>query len=201
MYSLFNPTNRAQDFIATIHYGDGSGVYQIPVHLEAQASTMIDMMMLIGEKRPDVHGNVIPPTVQQGSVVFESAKGNAQWMTLVVSSGGYNPRRGTCGVNCTQCYGYSGPSVAVNPFSVAVQATTNMHDQATYADGNVYDFTGSSSWRSDNTPVATVGTSTGVVTGQTAGSVNVYATFPTLIVVTGRVCSNGGQPVCPQANP
>ena len=92
MYSLFNPTDRAQDFIATIYYGDGSGSYQMPVHLEAQASTMIDMMMLIGERVPDVHGNVIPPGVQQGSVVFENAKGVAQWMTLVVSSGEHHER-------------------------------------------------------------------------------------------------------------
>ena len=56
MYSLFNPADRAQDFIATIYYGDGSGSYQMPVHLEAQASTMIDMMMLIGERVPNVHG-------------------------------------------------------------------------------------------------------------------------------------------------
>lgn len=72
MYSLFNPTDRAQDFIATIYYGDGSGSYQMPLHLEAQASTMIDIMMLIGEKRPDVHGKVIPPSVQHGSLVFGS---------------------------------------------------------------------------------------------------------------------------------
>ncbi|HEV2248225.1 MAG TPA: hypothetical protein VGW37_16375 [Terriglobia bacterium] len=72
MYSLFNPTERAQDFIATIDYGDGSCSYVMPVHLEAQASTMIDMMMLIGERVPDVHGKVIPPSAQQDSLVFGS---------------------------------------------------------------------------------------------------------------------------------
>src|SRR5579863_6850814 len=98
---------------------------------------MIDMMMLIGEKRPDVHGNVIPPGVQQGSVVFESAKGVAQWMTLVVSSGVYNPRRGTCGAQCIYCYGYSGFSVLSNPFAVPVTLTTPLKAQATYGDGTV----------------------------------------------------------------
>lgn len=46
---------------------------------------MIDMMMLIGERVPDVHGNVIPASVRQGSMVIENPKGKDQWMTLVVS--------------------------------------------------------------------------------------------------------------------
>jgi hypothetical protein len=196
MYTLFNSTDRAQDFIATIYYGDGSGSYQMPVHLEAQASTMIDMMMLIGEKQPDVHGNVIPPGVQQGSVVIENPKGKEQWMTLVVSGAVYNPRRGTCGAQCIYCYGYSGFCVLSNPFAVPVTLTTPLKAQATYGDGTVYDFTTSSSWSSDNTPVATVGSSTGVVTGQAPGSVNVTATFPSLVVYTGQVCSYYN-PSCP----
>jgi len=157
-------------------------------------------MMLIGERRLDVHGNVIPPTIQQGSIVFESAKGKAQWMTLVVSGGVYNPRRGTCGQICIYCYGYTGPAVAANPFAVAVQATTNLQATATYADGTVYDFTSSSSWSSDTTPVATVGTSTGVVTGQTVGSATISAAFPTLVAYSGQICSMF-QPTCPTFAP
>ena len=196
MYSLFNPTDRAQDFIATIYYSDGSGSYQMPVHLEAHASTMIDMMMLIGEKRPDVHGNVIPASVQQGSMVIENPKGKDQWMTLVVSGGVYNPRRGTCGVNCIYCYGYCNTVIILNPFAVAVQATTNLYAQATYSDGTVQDFTTSSSWTSDNTPVATVGSSTGVVTGGSVGSANIIAAFPTLVAAAGQVCA-AYEPFCP----
>jgi hypothetical protein len=113
MYSLLNPTNSAQDFIVTFYYGDGSGQYKLPVHLDAQASTMIDMAMLIAMREPDPQGNVIPPNVLEGSAVFASAKGERQWMTLVLAGGLFNPRTATCGTVCTSCCGYS--TVTVTP--------------------------------------------------------------------------------------
>ena len=58
MFTLWNPTNAAQDVLVTFHYGDGSGQYKLPVHLAAQASTMIDMAMLIAESKTDSDGHV-----------------------------------------------------------------------------------------------------------------------------------------------
>src|SRR5205814_3333491 len=33
MYSLWNPSDTAEDIVATFYYGDGSGKYTLPVHL------------------------------------------------------------------------------------------------------------------------------------------------------------------------
>jgi len=48
--------------------------------------------------------------------------------------------------------------------------------------------------------VATVGASTGLVTGVSGGSVAIGAEFPLLVVETGQVCSEGGTPCCPTSN-
>ena len=157
MYSLWNPTNTDQDFVVTLDYGDGSGQYVMPVHLPAQASTMIDVGMLISMAQPDAHGNLIPTYMQEGSVVFSNPKGPAEWMTLAVCGAFYNPRKSTCAPVCTYCNGYSGWAVAANPYAVAVNGTVQLHAQATNANGGVTDFTSSSTWSSNATAVATVG--------------------------------------------
>lgn len=199
VYSLWNPTSNAQDFVATFYYADGSGKYQLPVHLDPQASTMIDMVMLIETGQPDPNGNVIPATVHQGSVVFESAKGKGQWMTLVVSGAVFNPQTATCGTSCTTCCGYSGFTIGPSPFYCLVNASVQCNATASYCDGSTTTF--SASWSSDNTAVATVGSSTGLVTGVSPGTANITATFPFMVVYTGTICSGGGAPSCPAANP
>jgi len=49
--------------------------------------------------------------------------------------------------------------------------------------------------------VATVGASTGLMTGAGAGSVTISAEFPTLVVETGEICSAGSAVDCPTGNP
>jgi hypothetical protein len=200
MYSLWNPTNTAQDFVVTLYYGDGSGQYVMPLHLAAQASTMIDIGMLIAMAQPDANGNLIPNYIQEGSVVFSNPKGRTQWMTLAVCGAFYNPRKATCGEYWIYCYGYSNETVSPSSFSVAVNGTVQLDAQATYADGTVYDFTSSSTWSSNDTAVATVGANTGTVTGVSAGSVVITVELPSLVVTTGEICSNGAQIPCPTAN-
>ena len=56
MYSLWNPMNAPQDFVATLYYGDGSGQYVMPVHLAAQAPTSVGVGMLIAVARLAAHG-------------------------------------------------------------------------------------------------------------------------------------------------
>jgi hypothetical protein len=172
----------------------------MPVHLAAQASTMIDIGMLIAMGQPHANGNLIPNYIQEGSVVFSNPKGRAQWMTLAVCGAFYNPVKATCGEWWTYCYGYSDPEVTPSPFSVAMENTVPLNAQATYADGSVDTFTTSSSWSSSNTSVATVGASTGVVTPVSAGSVGIGAQFPSLVVYTGELCSTGCPIPCPTGN-
>jgi hypothetical protein len=196
MYSLWNPTNTDQDFVVTLHYGDGSGQYVMPLHLPARASTSIDIGMLIAMGQPDANGNLIPNYIQEGSAVFSNPKGRAEWMTVAVCGAFYNPRKATCGTYWVNCYGYSGPEVALNPFSVAVGNTTQLHAYLTYADGTVGEFTSGSTWHSGNTTVATVGGSTGIVTGVSPGSVGIGAEFAPLVVWTGEMCT-GAPESCP----
>jgi hypothetical protein len=200
MYSLWNPTNTDQDFVVTLHYGDGSGQYVLPVHLAAQASTTIDIGMLIAMGQPDANGNLIPSYVQEGGAVVSNSKGPAEWMTVAVCAAFYNPRKATCGgVYCVMCEGFAGPEVLANPFSVAVTGTVQLHAKATFADGTVYEFTTNSSWSSSNTAVATVGASTGLVTGVSGGSAQIGAQFPFLPDVTGQQCAETGGLSCPEA--
>ncbi len=200
MFTLWNPLESAQDFVVTFFYGDGVGEYQLPVHLDSQASTMIDMAVLIEMKEPDAVGNVIPASVQQGSAVFASAKGKAEWMTLVVSGGVFNARAATCGLpTCITCNGFS--DFAIDDLSSSAQLTA----QCTYSDGTVFNETASCNWSSDNTSAATVGngSSAGLVSAvsYTAGTANITATFPSMVVFTGQICSATGYPSCPQAQP
>jgi hypothetical protein len=118
-------------------------------------------------------------------------------MILAVCGAFYNPRKATCGEYWVECYGYNDLEVFENPFSVAVGGTVPLHAQATYADGSVDDFTTSSTWSSNNNPVAQVGASTGLVSGEQAGSVDIGAEYPLLVVVTGVICSAGAPVPCP----
>jgi len=91
--------------VVTLYCRDGSGQYVLPVHLAAQASTSIDICMLISMSQPDANGNLIPNYIQEGSVVFSNPKGRAEprtvrygaeWMTVAVCGAFYNPRKATC---------------------------------------------------------------------------------------------------------
>ena len=75
-----------------------------------------------------------------------------------------------------------------------------MRAWATYADGTKDDFAGSSTWSSSNTPVATVGSSTGLVSGVSAGSATMLAEYPFMVVYAGELCT-GGPISCPTGYP
>jgi len=152
--------------------------------------------------QPDANGNLIPNYIQEGSVVFSNPKGRAQWMTVAVCGALYNPRKATCEEICTECDGYSAFAVVENPYTVAVNGTVQLHAQATYPDGTVDDFTTSSTWSSSNTAVATVGASTGLVTGVSGGSAEITALMPSVVAYNGDLCGQNGEPLpCPQASP
>jgi len=186
----------------TLHYGDGSGQYVKPIHLAARASVMIDVGMLLMEHEPDVNGNLIPEYIQEGTVTFSNPKGNTAWMTLAVCGAFYNPRKGTCGDICEDCYGYGNFVVDDDPWSVPVGNNTQMHAYGTYSDGSQDDFTTSSTWSSNNTSVATVGSSSGLASGVSPGSAILFADYPELAADPGEICYYPADPVpCPTVTP
>ena len=191
MFSLWNPTNAAQDILATFYYGDGSGKYTLPVHLEAQASTMIDMAMLIMEKKPDADGNIIPSNIQEGSAQFASAKGRNEQITLVIAGGLYNVATATCGSTCINCCGDSNFGISPNPISCPLGGTVPLSSTAVDCYGyEVYPF----SWSSSDTTVMTVDSS-GNATGVAVGSATITANFTYVPTYTGQICMP--YPYCP----
>src|SRR6266446_1578144 len=194
MFSLWNPTDTPQDIVATLYYGNASGKYTVPVHLDAQASTMIDMAMLIAEIKPDADGNVIPPSVKEGSADFASANGRHEQITLVIAAGIYNVSTATCGGGCINCCGGSNFGISPNPIFCPIGES--MQCTSTAVDCNGYSF-GPSSWSSDNSSVMTVNGS-GAVTGVSVGQANIIATYLGATVYTGQMCGGNG---CPSASP
>ncbi len=191
MFTLWNPTASAQDILATFYYGDGSGKYALPVHLDPQASTTIDMAMLIAEHQPDTSGNIISPSVREGSASFASAKGLNTFMTVVISGGIYNVSTATCGLNCIYCCGDSNPSIVPNPIFCPIGESMYCDAQVTNCYGNVVSW--QASWSSSNPSVMTVDGS-GKVTGISVGSAGITANFAPISPTTGNICVESGAP-------
>ena len=204
MFSLWNPTDAPQDIVATIYYGDGSGVYHLPIHLAPQASTMVDVAMLIMDAKPDLDGEVIPANIREGSASFASAAhgeapGGEGKMTVVISGGVFNVSEGTCGSICNYCNGYSNWGIIPSPIVGPIQFTASASAYATDSYGNDQTLSGGS-WSSDTPSVATVDNS-GTVNGVAVGSANITDFLSNVIVFQGNYCVNENMnDNCPTAN-
>ncbi len=195
MFSVWNPISTAEDLTVTFYYADGSGKYTLPVHLDGNASAMIDIMKLKMSGQPDQDGHQFSDTALQGSAVFANAQGYTKPITAVVGVGTFNAQTATCCTNKVNCCGYSNFSVTPVGWSCPIGASMQCDDRATYCDGSIQTFTSTSSWSSSNTSVATV--SSGTVSGSAAGSVTISAKFPSLVSFTGTLCP---PQTCPQGS-
>src|SRR2546422_784329 len=129
------------------------------------------MAMLIAEIKPDADGNVIPPSVQEGSAQFASAKGRHESITLVIAAGIYNVTNATCGGGCITCCGDSNFGISPNPIYCPIGQTMACSSTAVDCYGNTVF---PSSWSSSNTSVMTVD-GYGNVTGVSVGSAAIDA--------------------------
>lgn len=196
MYSLWNPTDTAQDLKLTFYYGDGSGKYVLPMHLAGQASAMVDMKEVIMQQRPDSAGNIIPFAIQEGSVTIANAKGDHEQMTIVISGGVYNAADATCGPpGCINCCGYSNfANTPGNGFSCAVGETMDFTTTGTDCSGSTTVF--GADWSSDNTSYATMNVST--MSGLSPGAVNIGNYLGNVVVYSGQFCAGYD---CPSSAP
>lgn len=201
MYSLWNPETQAQDVLVTLRYAGGS--YELPVHLEAHASTMLDVGELVQLKTADRNGNVLPTAAIEGSLLLSSLANQPEDRIDVVLGGGiYNPSKATCGQSCETCLGYTIPFMSPGPFSVLVRGQQQVAFGYVWYTGYKYDVTSSSSWSSNATNVVTVqtqgnanpGLSQGVSAGSTSIAANYYVDVP---VNVGQICTEGSLPQCP----
>jgi Bacterial Ig-like domain (group 2) len=198
MYLLWNWTDKAEDVVVTFYWSDGSGHFKLPVHLEAGGSATIDMAKVIARGQPDADGNVIPARVRQGSAIFASPKGVTSPISLAVWGVHFNARLGVAEACCLPCGGYSEVvlsfSTSDNPiggFDSVVGQSIQLYALAIFFNGTVYNITGSATWSTTDTSVATV--AGGLVKAVAAGSCTISASL-TLQEEGQRAFGCGGCP-------
>jgi len=192
MVTLWNPADEAQDFVFTLLFAGGH--YGFPVHLGPRATHMFTLSELIQNQIPDAEGNMIPPSVHEGSAEISGARGEAEAILVAMEAGTYNVQKATCNNYCTTCQGAVSSSVLANPWAVPVARTNQLQFIVVDNHGHGYDYAGSSDWSSTNTSVATV--NAGLVSGVSAGTANMDA-FVDVADYTQRECLVNEPPVCP----
>ncbi|MDE3135231.1 MAG: hypothetical protein KGL59_01540 [Acidobacteriota bacterium] len=171
MFSLWNSGRTAEDVSATFTFGSSSGRYTLPIHLTPGETQTIDMAQLIAKQQPDADGDTTPPGPNEGSAMFSGAQGPRQQINLVVSTGQYNAQMGTCCEGCICCYGVVSLDLLADPTECPTLEVCYMSAKENMSDGTQNDVTGSASWRSGNTSIATV--SGGTVNAYTPGNTSI----------------------------
>jgi hypothetical protein len=192
MINLWNPADEAQDFVLTLYFSDGH--YKYPLHLGPKAAMMLNMSDILQSGLPDEDGNLMPPSVREGSAEISGPFGENQSILIAIDAGVFNVRKATCAPLCIDCSGATEAWIDANPFGVEVGKTTQETFTIQYRSGTQYDYTSSANWSSSNTGTATV--KTGLVTGVSAGSPQLTATLEQEI--TGAICQpeQDGMPSC-----
>ena len=205
MFTLWNPTDQPQDIIATLYYGDGSGTYHLPMHLAPQASTTLDVGMLIMEKTPDRDGKVIPAGIREGSASFDTsghdsaAADGKKKINLVLAGGVFNVAEATCGEICQYCNGYNNFILLPGPIDLTVGGSGTVVTHATDSYGSDQTFSGGS-WTTTNSAVMTV--NNGSVGGVNVGQVTLQNFLSNVDVYQGEFCvSDNMNDSCPEGNP
>ena len=179
LYLLWNWTDKAEDVVATFYSSDGSGHFKLPVHLEPHASATIDLARVIAGGQPDAEGHLIPARVGSGSAVFASSKGVTAPIRLGIYGVHFNVQLGVSDACCIDCSGYCGLCITPSPTVSVVGQSIQLYAQSYYSDGTLHDFTGSSTWSSNNTGISTVQTSgqanPGLLSGVGLGSCTITA--------------------------
>jgi hypothetical protein len=192
MFNIWNPTDAPQEILATLYYGDGSGTYKFPIHLPPQASTMIDVAMLIREKTRDIDGKVIPANIREGSASFGSAASDPttydgkKGITMVTSGGLFNTATATCGVICNWCNGYNNFVISPSSPFLLVGRSIQLQTLATDSFGNIHTML-NGAWSSSNNTAVTV-SSGGNIAATGVGTSTISDLFSGVIVVQGNFC-------------
>jgi hypothetical protein len=203
MYTLWNPDLTDADFLVTLRYDNGAGLYEMPVHLVPHESAMIDIGELVRLRTPDYLGRLLPLSPIEGSLLVSGPQnGPEDMIDVVLAEGIYNPGKATCGGGCVACNGMT--SACFDPdtgFLVPPADSEQAQLCYNYYNGWVYWITSSANWSSSNPSIATVQThgqaSPGLTTGVSPGTASIFAQSASPVPVNaGQVCSS--QPItCP----
>jgi hypothetical protein len=187
MVTIWNAADEAQDLVLKLFFSGGH--YLVPIHLEPRVTRSINISQIAASSIPDAEGNIIPVSVHEGSAKITGSGADNEMILVAIDSGIYNVRKATCAQNCTTCDGYTAWAVQLNPFGVGVGSQYTVLLTAAYDGGSRVNFSGN--WSSSNTGVATVGSTTGTVTGVSAGSVQIGGSVSNIMSapVYGQNCA------------
>ncbi|HEY6766413.1 MAG TPA: Ig-like domain-containing protein [Candidatus Sulfotelmatobacter sp.] len=166
MVTVWNPADESQDYRFTLFFAGGQ--YGLPIHLGARATRVFNISSIIENQIPDDNGNTIPGSVQEGSAKISGALADNQDILVALDAGTYNVRKATCTYYCISCDGEVLAYAVVTPFSVPKPRTQQLSVTIQDNHGNKYGTTGT--WASSATTVATVGSTTGLVTAVSPGT-------------------------------
>ncbi len=173
MFSFWNSGSHAEDADLILFFPGGR--YRLPLHLEANESTAVDMAELIHSGTPDADGNVIPANATLGSARLTNPQGRKP-MDIKIGAGIFNVALATCWEPCPECDDIEYVLANPDPGATTPGGTVPFHSIATDKYGTQYDVTTLSTWSSLNTGIATVA-STGVATGIAVGSATIKAHY------------------------
>jgi hypothetical protein len=193
MVDLWNAADEAQDLLFTLFFAGGH--YKYPIHLGPRATLMFNVSEIVRNQIPDVDGNIIPANVHDGSADLTGPLGETQHVLVAFDAAIYNVQKATCGYTCIQCYGTVDWWVTAATWAVGLSGQTQQTFTLEWSGSTGdQDITKSSSWTSDNTPVATV--SAGLTSGISAGSATLTAKYAP---EPESVQSCGDPPTCESA--
>ena len=172
MVTLWNPVDEDQELVFTLYFSGGR--YDLPVHLGPRATRLFNISDILQNQIPDKNGNLIPPSVHEGSAMISGIHAENEHILVAVDAGIYNVRKATCGWTCRNCNGVTSSAFSPQDFSVPVAGTLQMALVDTWNTGKHYNISDLAYWTSDDTNVATVDQA-GLVSGVSAGGVTITA--------------------------
>ena len=193
MITVWNYKTTAQDLVLTLYYSGGH--YTIPIHLAARQSYNLDMMSLIRSRVPDPSGTLIPSNITSGSGILSGAGGETDKISVAVAASIFNVRNATCGNICNTCNGLANEFFGEATYTVVIQGNVAATFTEVMNTGTTITNNSSGVWSSNNTAVATVNSS-GVITGQSAGTTPIVFTLMNVPIDAGTICAGELVP-CP----
>ncbi|MCU1269955.1 MAG: hypothetical protein JWN74_1249 [Acidobacteriaceae bacterium] len=191
MVTVWNPADEAQDFVLTLFFFGGH--YRLPMHLEARATRTFNISEIIETQVPDDEGNIVPPSVHEGSAKITGIHAENEQILVAVDAGTYNIRKATCSYYCISCDGAIAAFIGIAPFTMAQGSTNPLYFQIKTNTGSEYNSSGT--WSSSKTSVATVNSSSGLVTGVAPGTSSLSAYDDFIDVYDSSYCNYN--PQCP----
>jgi hypothetical protein len=174
MVTLWNPADEAQDLVFKLFFSGGH--YLFPIQLGPRATHTLNVSEIAHSLIPDSEGNLIPPSIQEGSAKVLGSRGDNEHILVSIDAGTYNIQKATCGQVCFSCDGFTSSGVTPSSFTIAAGGTQQLEFLINYNTGQQDNDTEYSYWSSSNTGVATVSQDTyGLVTGVAGGTAGVEA--------------------------